>query len=227
MTPMQTFAALITNPRQAFTELEKSPRFAVPMFLLLAANIGLIIWFYASVDVDALVNQMLAARPLNAAQRAQAASLITRNTLMGSALIAGILSLFVIQVVQAFYFFFVFEFLEVQRTFRQWFALTWWCSVPTLITVVAAVVMILISHSAPSMGALSPLSLNELFYHFDVADSGYSFLTSISLVQLLTVLLMVIGTHTWSQRSWVLCVVVVLLPRVVIYGIWGWFAFLR
>ena len=157
MTPMQTFAALITNPRQAFTELEKNPRFAVPMFLLLAANIGLIIWFYESVDVNALINQMFASPQLTAAQRARAASLVTRNTLMGSALIGGILSLFVIQVVQAFYFFFVFEFLEVQRTFRQWFALTWWCSVPTLITIAAAVVMILISHSAPSIGSLSPL----------------------------------------------------------------------
>jgi hypothetical protein len=227
MTPMQMFVALITDPRRAFTELEKNPRFAVPMILLLVANIGVIIWFYASVDVDSLVNHMLAARPLTASQRALTASLMTRNTLMGSALIAGILALFATQVIQAFCFFFLYEFLDVQRTFRQWFAFTWWCSLPQLVTAGAAAVMLLFSRSSAQIGVLSPLSLNQLFFHFDSEDSGYSLLNSITLAQLLTVLLMVIGAHTWSKRSWALDVVVVMLPRVVLYGIWAWFVFLR
>jgi hypothetical protein len=227
MTPMQTFVALITNPSRAFNELEKSPRYAAPMILLLVANIGLIIWFYAIVDVDSLVNHMLAARPLTDAQRAQAAGLITRNTLLFGALIVGLLTLFVTQVVQAFYFFFTYEFLDVQRSFRQWFALTWWCSLPQLITTAAAAVIILFSHASASAGVLSPFSLNQLFFHFDPEDNGYSLLNSITLVQVLTVLLMVIGAHTWSKRSWVLDVVVVILPRVVLYGIWAWFVFLR
>ena len=227
MTPLQTFAALITNPRLAFTELEKSPRFAVPMVLLLAANVGLIIWFYSTIDVTSFLNNMLAARGLNAAQRATAAGIMTRNTLMLSSLVGGVLTLFIVQVVQAFYFFFVYEFLDVQRTFRQWFALTWWCSVPQLLAAAIAAVMLAFSHAAASVGVLSPLSLNQLFFHFDPEDSGYSLLNSITLMQLLTILLMVIGAHTWSKRSWLLDVVVVLLPRLVIYGIWGWFVFLR
>jgi hypothetical protein len=225
MTPMQTFAALITKPRLAFDELEKNPRFAAPMILLLVVNVGLIIWFYASVDVDALVNHMLIARGLTPAQRATAAGLITRTTLMGSGVIGSIVGLFVIQVVQAFYFFFVYEFLDVSRTFRQWFALTWWCSLPQLVTSAVSAVMLLISHASGSIGVLSPLSLNELFFHFDPEDSGYSLLNSITLVQVLTILLMVIGAHTWSKRSWVLDVIVVILPRLVIYGVWAWFVF--
>ncbi len=225
MTPMQTFAALITKPRLAFDELEKNPRFAAPMILLLAANVGLIIWFYTSVDVDALVNHMLIARGLTPAQRATAAGLITRTTLLSSGVIVSIVGLFVIQVVQAFYFFFIYEFLDVTRTFRQWFALTWWCSLPQLITAAVAAVMLLFSHASTSIGVLSPLSLNELFFHFDPEDSGYSLLNGITLVQALTILLMVIGAHTWSKRSWVLDVVVVILPRLVIYGVWAWFVF--
>ncbi len=226
MTPLQTFAALITNPRLAFTELEKSPRFAVPMILLLVANAGLIIWFYSTIDVASFVNSMLLARGLNAAQRATAAGVMTRNTLMLSSLVGGVLTLFIVQVVQAFYFFFVYEFLEVQRTFRQWFAFTWWCSVPQLLAAVAAAGMLLFSHAA-SVGVLSPLSLNQLFFHYEPEDSGYSLLNSLTLMQLLTILLMVIGAQTWSKRSWLLSIVVVILPRLVIYGIWGWFSFLR
>ncbi|HEX3838802.1 MAG TPA: YIP1 family protein [Steroidobacteraceae bacterium] len=225
MTPVQTFVALVTKPRQAFTELEKNPRFAAPMIVLLAANIALLLWFYATVDVDSLINHILASRGINAAQRAQIGGLMTRNTLMVSALFTGIVSIVVTQVVEAFYFYFVYTFFEVQRTFRQWFAFTWWCSLPQLITIVAAVVMIVSGRSPASAGVLSPFSLNELFFHFDLADSGYSLLNSISLVQLLTMLLMVIGAHTWSKRSWASSVVVVILPRLLFYGVWAWFAF--
>jgi hypothetical protein len=227
MSPMKIFAALITHPSRAFAELEKSPRFAVPMILLLAANIGVIIWYYAIVDVDALINHALTARGLNAAQQAQVAGLMNRNTLLGGALLGSILSLFIIQVVEAFYFFFIFTFFDVQRSFRQWFAFTWWCGLPQLITAAAAAAMLLLSHSSPSLNVLSPFSLNALFFHFDSADNGYTLLNSITLVQPLTMLLMVIGAHTWSKRSWVLSAVVVILPVVVLYSIWTWFVFGR
>lgn len=227
MTPLQTFGALITNPRRAFVELEKSPRFAVPMILLLVANVGLIIWFYSSVDINAFINHMLTARGLGAAQRAQVGAFMSRNVLMGSAVISSIIGIFVIQLVEAFYFFFIYEFLDVRRSYRQWFALMWWCSMPGLITTVAAIVMLLFKHSSDSIGVLSPLSVNALFYHFDPEDSGYTLLNSITLVQPLTVLLMVIGTHTWSQRSWVLNTVIVILPAVLLYTVWSWWVFFR
>ncbi|HEV2702056.1 MAG TPA: YIP1 family protein [Steroidobacteraceae bacterium] len=221
------FAALITSPRRFFTELEKNPRFAVPMILLLVANIGMIIWFYSTVDINAFVTQTLSARNLNAAQRAQAAAFMGRNTLMGSAVIGGIIGLFVVQLVEAFYYFFIYEFLDVRKSFRQWFALTWWCGLPALITAVGAAVMLLFSHSSGSLSVLSPFSLNALFYHFDPADTGYTLLNSITLVQLLSLALTVIGAHTWSQRSWALNGTVVILPRVLLYGIWGWWVFFR
>jgi hypothetical protein len=46
-------------------------------------------------------------------------------------------------------------------------------------------------------------------------------------VQLLTLWLTIVGTHTWSQRSWALNSAVVILPRVLIYGVWGWWALFR
>ncbi len=228
MTAAQTFVALITHPRRAFTELEKAPRFAVPMWLLVIATLGMIIWYYSSVNVDWLINQTLASRPLTAAQRAAAAGLMSRGTLLIGALIGGTIALFVIQLITAFYFFFICEFLEAQLTFRKWFAFTWWCSVPQLISVVVTAVLLLVrdpSQAAP--GILSPLSLNELFFHYDQADNGYTLLNSITLVQLLTLVLMVIGVQTWTKRSWLLSIVIVLAPRLVIYGVWYWFAFLR
>jgi hypothetical protein len=228
MTAVQTFVALITHPRRAFTELEKEPRFAVPMWLLVIATIGTIIWFYSSVNVDALITQRLAAGSLTKAQRAAAAGLMSRGTFLFAALIAGTIALFVVQLVTAFYFFFVCEFLEAQLTFRKWFAFAWWCSVPQLISVVITAVLLLVRDpSQASPGVLSPLSLNELFFHYDQGDNGYALLNSITLVQLLTLVLMVIGVQVWTKRSWLLSFVIVIAPRLVIYGVWYWFSFLR
>jgi hypothetical protein len=96
-----------------------------------------------------------------------------------------------------------------------------------LITAAAAAVMLVFSHSKGSLDVLSPFSLNALFYHFDSQDSGYTLLNSITLVQLLSLALELIGTHTWSQRSWALNGVVVILPRLLLYGVWGWWVFFR
>ena len=63
MTAVQTLTALITNPRRAFTELEKDPRYAAPMLLLLVATVGMVLWYYSIVDVNWLIHQTLAARP--------------------------------------------------------------------------------------------------------------------------------------------------------------------
>ena len=87
MTAIETLTALVTSPRRAFTEIEKNPRFALPMILLLVANVGVIVWFYSTIDINAFVNQTLSARGLNAAQRAQASAFMGRNFLMGSAAI--------------------------------------------------------------------------------------------------------------------------------------------
>lgn len=226
MTAVQMFTTLITNPRRAFTELEKNPRFAAPMLLLLAASIGMVVWFYSIVDVDWLINQVVAARPVTPAQRAQLAAFMSRGTMMGGALFSAVLLLFVVQLVQAFYFYFIFTFLEVQLSFKKWFALGWWCSLPNLISVLVAIVMLSLHGSSQvSTSLLTPLSLNQLFFHYELSDPGYSLLTSIDLMQLLTIVLLVIGVQTWSKRSWVLSAVVVLLPRLVVYGVWGWFAF--
>jgi hypothetical protein len=227
MTNTQIFSALITDPRRAFAELETSPRFALPMVLMVAATLGLIVWFYSTINVDVFINHTLMASGLTAAQRAQTAAFRTRGFLMGSALIGGTLSIFVIQVVEAFYFFFIFEFLDVSRSFRQWFAFSWWCSLPGLISLVAAAAMLVFGHSPDSIGVLSPFSLNQIFYHLDAGDTGYSLLNSITLVQPLTILLTIIGAHTWSKRSWVVCSAVVILPQLLIYGIWTWFVFFR
>jgi hypothetical protein len=72
---------------------------------------------------------------------------------------------------------------------------------------------------------MQPLSLNELVFHRTMSQPGYSLLSSLGLVQVVSLWLTYVGIKTWSGRSTTYCLVFTLAPYVVIYGIWALFAF--
>ena len=92
-------------------------------------------------------------------------------------------------------------------------------------SVVAAILLLLSDNSQVSPGVLQPLSLNELLLHRPMGSPGQSLFESLSIPIFLSFALMIIGIRDWSQRSWAFSATVVLLPWVVIYGIWAFFAF--
>ncbi|MEN9705088.1 MAG: hypothetical protein RLZZ393_967, partial [Pseudomonadota bacterium] len=115
---------------------------------------------------------------------------------------------------------------HVQRGFRQWFALACWTSLPTLLTTIPAVfVLATTTNGQIENGALNPLSLNELLLHRHMGEPGYSLLVSIGPLQLLAWWLSWVGVRHWSGRSGLFSAVFVLLPPLVIYGVWSLMAF--
>jgi hypothetical protein len=58
-----------------------------------------------------------------------------------------------------------------------------------------------------------------------MGSPGQGFLDAVGIPGLLAWALMIIGVHTWSQRSWLFSAAFVMIPIVVIYGIWAFFAF--
>jgi Yip1 domain len=111
---------------------------------------------------------------------------------------------------------------NVDRSFRQWFALANWTSLPAVIGVVpAALALLMASGSQIDPGVLQPLSLNELFFHRKMGEPGYQVLSNISLLGMIGAALAIIGVKSWSSRSWLFASVFVLLPVAVILGIWA------
>ena len=50
-------------------------------------------------------------------------------------------------------------------------------------------------------------------------------LDTLSIPAFLSWALMIIGVKTWSQRSWFFSTIVVLVPIVLVYGVWSFFTF--
>jgi len=115
---------------------------------------------------------------------------------------------------------------KVQRSFKQWFALASWTTLPQLIAVLPAIPLLMTAKS-PQLdpSATSPLSLNELIFHRGMEEPGYGLVANLNLIHIFTLYLAILGVKLWSGRSWLFASVYVLLPLVVICGIWALVAF--
>jgi hypothetical protein len=232
MRDIELALSLISQPRNAFAELDERPRFWFPLLLGLLCTLGAILWYYSVVDLDWFIDRSLNASARSAqmteAQRAQAARMLSRNVLLLSSAGGGIFVLVLLRLLESAYLTLAGKITNVQRTFKHWFSLACWTSLPALLTVIPTVLLLALSDTQQiDPGVLQPLSLNELFVHRAMSQPGYTLLNSLSILQPMCWLLSVIGVRAWSQRSWVFSVVFALLPVILCYGGWAAFALTR
>jgi hypothetical protein len=222
--------ALATAPSTAFAELRERPRFWFPLLLVVLTTAGLYYWYYSIVDIEWLKDLMYGNDPkfqaMSEEQRAAAMSMTGRNTMRYGSVIGMIIVLPVVYLLEALYMLLAAKVTRLSMGFRQWFSLVSWSAMPGLLTtVVAAILLVLADNTQVSPSVLQPLSLNELVLHVPVDGPGYALFESLNIATFLAWALMIIGVRTWSHRSWSFSTVYVLLPWVVIYAIWAFFAF--
>jgi hypothetical protein len=230
MNDLELTAALATAPSSAFTELRERPRFWFPLLLLVLTTAGLVYWYYSVVDIEWLKDSMFSSNPklqqMSGEQRAAAMAMYGRNTMRWSSLVSMFIVLPLVFVVEALYLLVAAKITKLSPGFKHWFALVCWTSLPMLLTtIVAAILLILSDTPQMSPSVLQPLSLNELLLHVPAGGKGFSLFEAVNIPALLSWALMIIGIRTWSQRSWGFSAIVTLLPWVVIYALWAFFAF--
>jgi hypothetical protein len=231
--PMNNVAlslALATNPSIAFEELRARPRFWFPLLVVIAATIAVVFWYYSVVDIEWLKDAMYGNHPdfqkMTEAERAKALGVLSRNTLRLGSVISIAVVLPLVFLVLALYLWLAAKVTGLSQGFRHWFALNCWTALPMLLsTVVSAVLLLLSDTPQVSPSVLQPLSLNELLLHRPAGSPGHTLISSLNIPSILSWILMIIGVRTWSQRSWTFSTAFILLPGVVIYGIWAFFAF--
>jgi hypothetical protein len=223
MTNMSLARLLLTEPRRFFAELAESPRYALPMWLIVLSTCGLTFWFYSVVNTEWLIEQSIANNPRSAsmteAQRDAAARFMTPAMLTWGGMVSTLVIIFLLRVLETLYYRIVGRFTAVRRSFRQWFAFAWWTATPTLIGVIPSVLLLMLTPAAQvDVGALAPLSLNELFFHKRIGEPNYQALESISLVMLLSLALAAFGVKLWSGRSWLFSLLFIFTVPVLLTG---------
>jgi hypothetical protein len=144
-----------------------------------------------------------------------------------SGVIGAAIGLPLVFALQAGYYWLAGKITSVQLPFLQWFSLIAWSSLPMLAGMLASMMVLATStaHGQMGPGELQLLSLNELFFHRAPSEPGFQLLSALNLLSLWVWGLLVLGVRTWSNKSWGFSSVFVLLPFVIMYGGWAFFAF--
>jgi hypothetical protein len=223
---MQVARLLFTSPTKAFTALKEKPAFALPMFLTLAGVAVVTAWYYSKVDIAWLADQTLAAARMTAEQQQRMAAGMTRPVMLWSSTIVAPIAIAIIMTIGSLYFLLAGNITNVRYSFKHWFAFNWWAASPQIIAYIPSLLILALTRTTQlSASTLAPLSLNELVFHRATGTPGYSLLSSLGLVQVVTIWLTYLGVRAWSGRSALFCLVFTLLPTVLIYGVWALFAF--
>ena len=230
---MNNFAlagTLATAPSSAFVELRERPKFWFPLLLLMLSTVAIAYWYYSVVDIEWLRDAMFSSNPdlqkLPEAEREARMAMVSRNALQANSVIGGIFILPVFFLLWALYLLLSAKVTRLPQGFKHWFAFGCWTALPLMLSTVVAVIFLIMSDTTQmSPSVMQPLSINELVFHRPMGSPGYSFLESLSIPGVLSWILMIIGVRVWSQRSWAFSATFILLPVVVLYGIWAAFAF--
>jgi hypothetical protein len=220
--------ALIFEPKKAFTELDARPRVLFPLVLLLVTTLGMLFWYFSVADLDWLIAQSTQNDP-RAAQMTDEQRRVAAEygpiIAKWSTLIGGAIVIVCLRLLEALYYLLAGKIMNVQRSYKHWLSLSVWSSLPAVLGVIpAAVVLLTTTTTQFDQGQLQSLSLNNLLFHRTMDEPGYTLLTSMNVLQLLCVYLAAFGVRAWSGRSWLFSIVYASLPMVLIYGVWGYFA---
>ena len=227
---MELVGSIFTAPRAAFLELRERPRWLLPLLALLVGTVGVMAWYYATVDIawlgEHVIDNAARQRPMPEAARTKALATMTRPVMMGSALVATTLFLLLARVLEAGYFSLAGKITNVQYSYRHWLALAWWSGLPHVLSILVVAGYLLVAPTTQIAAEdLQLLSLNELFFHRSAGEPGYTLLVSITLLHPWVWALTVIGVRAWSGRSLLFSTVFGLLPTALVYAGWALFAF--
>lgn len=224
--------ALVFEPRKAFAELAVRPRFWFPLLLLVASTVAINVWYTSVVDMEWLVDRQIRTSGFSGvmteeqiSQRVQAAGkqqgMQVAITSIGTLVVVPLLLL-----LGSVYMVLAGKITNVDRTFRQWFALSCWSGLPSVLGLIPAVFVLLTATSAQiPQEDLQALSFNALFFHLKPGEPGFTLVSTLNLLQLAAIYLATAGVKAWSGRSWLFSFLFAALPYLLIFGIWGFFSF--
>jgi hypothetical protein len=213
---------VLTAPGAAFSALRERPTLLVPLLLLMAGAAATTFIYMNGVDVAWLVEEQAGQNPdADAEQIAQFAELVARIPQTGLAVLfacVATLSVGIALLLQALYFKIVTWITRDQVSYKHWFSMVTWCSLPSLLASLASIVNLLTSdRSLMPREAINPLSFANLT-GLDAADGGtlQQILLNMHPMTLWSLVLMILCYRCFTGRGLAASAGIVVLPTVAI-----------
>jgi hypothetical protein len=222
-TMFQNLINIVAAPQSAFDSL-KEKRSALFPLLLLVLITGLTQFLYfTNVDPDFLIDQLIeqmSGLPIPEAELREGLEQSSPADGRIQSAISAAIFVPIMMALYAAYMSMTSKFTGDEIGFKRWFSLVAWTSVPVVFSALAGILVVLMSSDGMiALTDLKPFSLNNLIFH--TTGSFRSLLSALDITQIWSAVLMILGYKNWTGKSGIGSGIVVLLPYILIYGIWA------
>jgi len=220
---------IVADPQKALYAADSNLKwFWLPFVLLILIPTLFAVYYFQTVDIDWLVDQMFVQSSAAGTELPEEArDFMTRDTMTISVVIAQSIVLPILLTLSALYLHLVSKFSSTdERGFKSWFSLTVWAAFPTVLGSIAAFIYYLVTGDTQiSFEDLNFFSANALLTQYPAGHSAATFMNSITPFTLWNIGLVAYGLMLWTKRDLSSSLIIALAPYVVIYGGWSFWAF--
>jgi hypothetical protein len=224
--PLNVATDIFASPNEAFAAIKERPSVWLPILVLVVLYCVVSFTYMNAVDLPWFMDQQLqnAGGDITAEQRERAAAAAANVSPLVYGAIGAVSSTLFIAVwlsLTALYYTGISFATSDGTKFKQWFALLWWCTLPVVLGLLAALVNVLVGDARFMLqDEINPLSFGNLF---SIDTEGATVLQRVLLgldpSTLWSVVLTVLGYQAFTKRSMLASVAVVLGPIAVIVAI--------
>ncbi|MGH8321264.1 MAG: YIP1 family protein [Gammaproteobacteria bacterium] len=215
---------IFVEPKKALQDIRPHGSWAwYPLIITLILTIAWTTWYFSTVDMGWLSDQMLAqySSKYSSDQLDMMRQGFTRSRFLMFGILAGSIGLIVILLLQALYFFFVAKIGGYEeQSYGKWFSFSIWTSFPNVLATIAAGIAYLFASHQTSWYSLDVTSLNTLLFHLPMGHPLMGVASSFHLTGFWALGLMIVGFSLWTKKSLGKSALIVLAPWVVIYALW-------
>ncbi|HVC28855.1 MAG TPA: YIP1 family protein [Gammaproteobacteria bacterium] len=193
-----------------------------PIIITIIIVIAWNIWYFVSVDIGWLANQMIAAMgdKYSSDQLEKIRQNFSRKYFLIFGIIGGSFGIVIISLLQALYFFMVSKIGGYEeQSYGRWFNFTAWTSFPNVLAYIAMAIGYLFASSQTSFYTADITSLNTLLFHLPMSNHLMGVAASVHLTTFWVLGLMCFGFAQWTKQSLGKSTVIVLAPWVIIYAL--------
>lgn len=226
--PFQACLDTILSPSVAFDTIKEKKGWSwLPFILLITSTFVLFLYYFNAVDFawlkEQMINQAAASKPMTDDDLKVMASIYEKDTMLWTTAIGGTLGFVVINMLTAVYYNIATRVSAgSEYKFTQWFAFTWWASLPTIVSVLlSALVIFFAADGMVSMQDLQPTSFNSLLFSVEPSNAWYSFLEAINLFSFWMIAVTAIGLRSWLNIENKKALIISAAPQIFIFGGWA------
>jgi len=221
---------IFVEPGKVFAEQKEKPTFMVPLVLMMTLTVVMSLLYFNKVDSEWFTSHQLAmsGSEMSASEIEQAKKMMPSASVIGIfSAIFGPIMIVVVTLVMALYYLIAGKVTGAGVSFKQSMSLVAWSSVPSLLSLVVAIIGIMMMAPQTALESLMLTNVDPLIVQLPFDHAWSSFAKNFNLLTLWSVAVAAIGWRTYSRGGWGQAVTVALIPTLFIFGCMAAWALLK